>query len=129
MNEDEIRELLREMRDEPIPPDSLVRVRQAVAERRRRGWANAGWKIATGVLAMACLVLVALLFRPRVPAPMPAAPVIAAQPEVPIETPVAAIKKSPRKVTKPPKKTAPAPATLIRIENSDDPDVVILLVN
>ncbi len=30
MNEDEIRELFREMRDEPVPPDSLVRVRLAV---------------------------------------------------------------------------------------------------
>jgi hypothetical protein len=128
MNEDEIRELFREMRDEPIPPDSLVRVRQAVAERRRRGWSNLGWKIATGVLAMACLVLVALLFRPAAPAPTPSAPVIATQQEVPIETPVVAVKKTPRKAVRPPKKAAPPPA-LIRIENSDDPDVVILLVN
>jgi hypothetical protein len=129
MNEDEIRELFREMRDEPVPPDSLVRVRQAVTERRRRGWSSAGWKVATGVLATACLVLVALLFRPRVPAPMPPAPIIAIQPQVAVETPVTAVKKSPRKVAKPPKKAAPAPAALIRIENSDDPDVVILLVN
>ena len=56
MNEDDIRELFREMREEPIPPDSLVRVRQAVAERRRRGQSNFGWKVATGLLAMACLL-------------------------------------------------------------------------
>lgn len=131
MNEDEICELFREMRDEPVPPDSLVRVRQAVAERRQRGASGLGWKIATGVLAMACLVLAVLLFRPAAePVRLPArAPVVAAEPEAPIETPVAVARKAPKKAPKPVKKAAPAPAALIRIENPDDPDVVILLVN
>jgi hypothetical protein len=131
MNEEEIRELFREMRDEPIPPDSLVRVRQAVAERRRRGASGLGWKIATGVLATACLVLVVMLFRPEAaPIRLPVtAPVVAAEPEVPIETPVAVARKAPKNAPKPAKKAASAPAALIRIENPDDPDVVILLVN
>jgi hypothetical protein len=135
MNEDQIRELFREMRDEQIPPDSLVRVRQAVAERQRRGWSgqwsNGGWKIATGVLAMVCLVLVVLLLRPMAaPVRLPvASPVVAAEPEVPIETPVVVVRKAPKKAQKPLKRATPAPAALIRIENPDDPDVVILLVN
>ena len=37
MNDDQMRDLFREMRDEPLPADSLARVRMAVAERRRGG--------------------------------------------------------------------------------------------
>ena len=35
MTEDEVRLLLRELRDEPVPADSLGRVRLAIAERSR----------------------------------------------------------------------------------------------
>ncbi len=80
---------------------------------------------------MACLVLAVLLFRPAAaPVRLPVtAPVIATQPEVPMEVPVVAAKKTPKSRARPPKGAVPTPATLIRIENPDDPDVVILLVN
>ncbi len=58
MNEQEIRNLLREMRDEPVPVDSLVRVRLRLDDRIRR---RARWRI--GAWAMACAsVLLAGLF-------------------------------------------------------------------
>ncbi len=39
MTEDQIRDLLREMRDEPVPADSVRRVRQLVSERiQARSW-------------------------------------------------------------------------------------------
>jgi hypothetical protein len=135
MTEDQIRELLREMRDEPVPPDSLARVRLGVAE---RGRARPGWRVAAGLLAAACLVLGALLFRPAVPARKPTPAVIARQADVPILRPVQARAadsvKKPRKrpaahSREQPKRAAPPPGVLIRIENPDDPDVVILFVD
>jgi len=127
MTEDEIRELLREMRDEPVPPDSLARVRLGVAE---RGQARSGRKIAALLLAAACLVLGVFLFRPAVPARKPGPVAIARQAEVPMLRPVQApavhsVKQTRRRAAQSPK----PPGVLIRIENSDDPDVVILLVN
>jgi hypothetical protein len=49
MTEDEIRETLREMRDVPVPPDSLARVRLKLEHRIRR---RSAWRTA------ACLVTV-----------------------------------------------------------------------
>jgi hypothetical protein len=58
MNEQEIRNLLREMRNEPVPLDSLVRVRLRLDDRIR--W-RTRWRI--GAWAMACAsVLLAAVF-------------------------------------------------------------------
>ena len=44
MTERELQDLLRNMRDEPVPADSLARVRMGVDQRlRKRSW----WKLAT----------------------------------------------------------------------------------
>jgi hypothetical protein len=131
MSEDEIRGLLREMRDEPVPPDSLARVRIAVAERTQtRSWTWAlPWRIAAAVLAAACLLLVAILWRTSVPAP-PAPPVVtrAVDPLVGTPTPQpAAPRRAAQRVRRVPKPSAPAEAMVIRIE-TPDPDVVILLI-
>ena len=57
MTEDRMRELFREMHDEPVPADSLARVRMAVSARteRRAGWF---WRVAAGVALAACALVV-----------------------------------------------------------------------
>src|SRR5689334_11004199 len=80
MNEQEIRDLFREMRDEPVPADSLARARMGVAERigaerigRKRWWVP--------LLAIAgCLIGAFLLLKPAkapVPVQHPALPEVA----------------------------------------------------
>ncbi len=130
MTEDQIRELLCEMRDEPVPPDSLARVRLRMAE-RGRAWSR--WKLAAALLAAVGLMVAALLFRPVVHVQTPAPSIIARQAEGPILRPVQAraadpVKKVRKKIARPARRASP-PGVLIRIENPDDPDVVILLVN
>jgi len=133
MNENEIRELFREMRDEPVPADSLARVRAGVDQRiHRRPWLSA-WKIAAALVMAGCIVAGFVLLRPaRKPAPIerPVAPEIA-QVLPPVEIPAppgVPVRTAPR-----PKRAQPRPAVegvpvSIRIE-TPDPDVVILLVN
>ena len=53
MTEREIQDLLRDMREEPVPADSLARVRMGVDQRRRRVMP---WKI-LAVLAVAVLLV------------------------------------------------------------------------
>ena len=116
MSEDDIRELLGAMRDEPLPADSLARVRMAVAERTRPG--RRQWKIGAAILATGSVALIFLLSPgpgPAVPAAKQATPVVAARQEDP-----------PR--PKPKVKLRRADAVRIRIE-TPDPDVVILLVS
>jgi len=132
MNEQEMREVFREMRDEPVPADSLARVRVAVDQRiHRRPWLSA-WKIAAALVMAACIVGAFLLLRPGKPVPIQqvSLPEIAqvlprgeipALPEIPVRT-------APR-----PKRARSRPVVegvpvSIRIETAD-PDVVILLVN
>jgi hypothetical protein len=133
MNEQEIRDLLREMRDEPVPVDSLVRVRLRLDERIRR---RARWRL--GVWAMACAsVLFAALFAwqgmqvrdmPRDEAER--LPIVRSEMPQPDELPVtvgppavrSAIRRRPRPVVREPQ------STVIRMETAD-PDVVILLVS
>ena len=135
MTDDEIRELFREMRDEPVPPDSKARVRMAVAERtqtwpeklRRR------WKWLAAVLAPACLLLVALLtWQKNVdtpPAPVAPAPpaVIAEAPAPLVAPPQPRIVHVRHRALKQRREIASNGANLIRIE-TPDPDVVILLI-
>jgi hypothetical protein len=130
MTEDEIRELLREMRDEPVPPDSKARVRMAVAE-RTQSWPEKlrrRWKVLAAVVAPACLVLVLMMtWQKKVDVPPP--PVAPAPPVVIAEAPAPAphIVRARHHVSKPPRVIASNGASLIRIE-TPDPDVVILLI-
>jgi hypothetical protein len=134
MTEDQIRELFREMRDEPVPPDSKARVRIAVAERTQR-WPEKlrrRWKWLAAVLAPACLVLVLLMSREKKvvapPAPVFHPPVVASvEPPAPEHPPPHHIVRTRHRVVKPPRETVVGGACLIRIE-TPDPNVVILLV-
>jgi hypothetical protein len=130
MTEDDIRGLLRELHAEPVPPDSLARVRLAV-DRRLAAKSRLPWYAA--LVAAAALVVIALLLRS--PVEQPAAPVLTSLPPPAIAT----IRPEPRKATPPklattgkrPKmRPAAAPASehlVVRIE-TEDPDVLILLI-
>lgn len=125
MNEYQMREIFREMRDEPIPPDSLVRVRAGLEKRiGEKSWISA-WKIAAALAMAACIAAGFLLLRPvKRPVPIlqpPAAEI--AQVLSPAQVPVRSLARPKRRVRAP--ETVPV---LIRIE-TPDPDVVILLVN
>jgi len=129
MTEREIQDLFREMREEPVPADSLARVRLGVEKRAvRRNW----WKFAVPVAVSACLVAGFLLLRP-VNKPMPIeqtstpeiAQVVIPPPELPV--PAAQTAPRPKRVRPRPQRVEVAPVS-IRIE-TPDPDVVILLVN
>jgi hypothetical protein len=145
MTEDEIRNLLREMRDEPIPPDSRARVGMAVAERIQSrssvSMFHGRWKVAAVLSALASIVAVLMFLGPSK--------------NVHERTPSVAVRQAEgRFETAPPEKIATAqvnvrakhpahrtaqPAfhgqqtraarggVLIRIE-TPDPDVVIVLV-
>jgi hypothetical protein len=131
MNDDRMQELFREMRDEPVPPDSLARVRMKVAERTARAphrvmW----WRWAAGLAAVVAALL--FVFWPK-PAPRPvevAKKAIELPPPV-IETRVIAdppvVRPVRAKRAAPAAKPAPRGAVAIRIE-TPDPDVVILLL-
>jgi hypothetical protein len=133
MNEQEIRSLLREMRDEPVPVDSLVRVRLRLDERIRR---RARWRFGGWALACASVLLAALFAWQGMPvreAPrgrpdrLPDARRQEAQPEelpLTIARPAVrpAIRRTPRRVAREPQ------SVVIRMETAD-PDVVILLVS
>jgi len=132
MNEQEMREVFREMRDEPVPADSLARVRAGLDRRVQKRPRLFAWKLAAAVVMAACVVGAFLLLRPgkSVPVQQVSAPEIAqvlprgeipALPEIPVRT-------APR-----PKRARSRPVVegvpvSIRIETAD-PDVVILLVN
>lgn len=126
MNEDRIRELLREMRDEPVPAGSLLRVQAGASERiaasSRRGTA---WRVALALAAFAVLLL-----RPPKPQSVPESIALApaGRPPEPELAPAAAkpapAKPAVRRVRKPP---SPDGGAIIRIE-TPDPDVVILLI-
>jgi hypothetical protein len=144
MTEDQIRELFREMREEPVPADSRARVRVAVDERSRT-WAERlrrHWKIAAAVLVPAFAVLVAMLAREPVRVPRPEAnarPTAAEEtaaltampaPEVSASHPRLAAHRAVRAVPRPSAERIAdgnAAGVVIRIE-TPDPNVVILLV-
>ncbi len=125
MTDERMRELFREMRDEPVPADSRARVRIAVAERtRRRRWI---WPVLAASAAAAMLGVIAIPRRapetpPRVVAVQRPQPTAIPQPP---PDPRPAPRAAPVRRVRP-----PAPRTedvTIRIETAD-PDVVILLV-
>jgi len=132
MNEEEMRQIFRGMRDEPVPADSVARVRAAVDRRvRKRQWLF-GWRIAAALVLAGCIVGVFFLLRPGKPVPIerPVTPEIA-QVMPPVEAPV--LPEIPVRTAPRPKRVRPRPVVegvpvSIRIE-TPDPDVVILLVN
>lgn len=126
MNENEIGELFRQMRDEPVPADSVARVRLAIDDRIRR---RRSWRIPSLVAACAVVLLMAFLVSEDNPRRVAQAPRIAQQEALPLESPRAvppvvvrpAIRRTRRRV-----KPATQPI-VIRMQTAD-PDVVILLV-
>jgi hypothetical protein len=138
MNDDQIRNLFHEMRDDPVPADSLARVRQAVMARASARGAGRGfgliWKLAIPVALAGCIA--AVLLRPSVRRVAPPA----VQPVTLIDEPAPVLPPQPPGLHKHPRATVkaarhlqakPAPqeagASVIRIETSD-PGVVILLL-
>ncbi len=132
MTEREIQDLLRDMRDEPVPADSLARVRAGVDQRiHQRPWLSA-WKIAAVLVMAGCIVGAFLLLRPGKPVTIerPVAPEIAQvlpRVEIPAlpEVPARPAPRTKRARSRPAVESVPVS---IRIE-TPDPEVVILLVN
>ena len=127
MTEDEIRDLLREMREEPVPADSLARVRLRLGDRiQSRGDWKAKWVMVCAVLALA-----ALFIQPRAAIRKPAkAPIAEYTPDpLPLELPRATPRMTVRPAIRRTRRRAESMSqpVLIRIE-TPDPDVVILLV-
>ncbi len=135
MTEDRIRELFREMRDEPIPGDSRARVRMAVAERTQswRERVRRHWKIAATILVPVCAVLVVLVAREPAPVLAPPAPVVTrpmiaenaepvAPPQTPVNSPPPVVRVTRRivkpRIVKPRSADTAEAATLIRIEDA-----------
>jgi hypothetical protein len=131
MKEQEMRELFREMRDEPVPADSLARVRAGVEQRiHRKPWLSA-WKIAAALVMAGFIVGAYFLLRPVKSVPIEqASPPEVAQVLPPAEIPV--LPEIPARPAPRPKRVRLRPVEAvpvsIRIE-TPDPDVVILLVN
>jgi hypothetical protein len=127
MSDESLRELFRELHDEPVAADSLARVRagvyRGIAARRKRFFAFGVFAAA----AMAFVVLFVLTPPRRGVTPLPAppapltAPAILEQPreQEPVRPPTRSVARR--------KKKQPEKPVLIRIE-TDDPEVVILLV-
>jgi hypothetical protein len=130
MTDDQMRGLFKEMRDEPVPADSLARVQLKVDERvspspRRSMW---WWRLAAAALVV--VFTLGLLWK------TPQAPLIATKPPNPVETakverpavadPPVVRPARPRRV-EPAAQPTPPGAVAIRIE-TPDPDVVIILL-
>ena len=130
MTDDEIQGLLRSLRDQPVPADSLARVRMRVSERTsRRNW-RVWWVPA---MAVVWIVLTVLLWPRRVIVSivLPVPPVVEVIAQVPAPLP-AAVQPAVIASSQPSKlRKRPRPAALvgsIRIE-TPDPDVVLIFVN
>lgn len=148
MKEERIHELFREMRDEPVPDESLQNVQQAVTEKiRLQRSAQKRWGWAIGLAAAASLLIVALLWQsPKTnvkpkqaaihsPAPevrQPATPrpeVAQVEKKVP-SVPLHQVKQKTFSKPEPQQieaKKKPEDSIMIRVE-TEDPNVVILLV-
>lgn len=142
MNEDQIRELFREMREEPVPADSQARVRMEALRRIAEGrkvWSWWRWGAVAAAVACAVLVIVMVQQRPQVPSAPPVAsikpapvtpPVVTAPAEPPIRARKArpeVVARAERKVVRPQATDSTVSDVVIRIE-TPDPNVVILLI-
>ncbi len=121
MTEQEMRDLFREMRDEPVPADSLARVRARLANRAPRRH----WWILVPAAAVALSIVSVVMFRPA-PPPIPGPVIVAKTAPPPVK--IAPVQIPPRPKRARPKPVAAVPVSMIRIE-TPDPEVVILLVN
>jgi hypothetical protein len=125
MNEDNIRDLLREMRDEPVPAESLARVRFGIGERL---WQRSRWRMVKWVTACAAMLVAAIFIqygtRPPVTVHLQSIAAVAPPPP-PAQTVTArpAIRRRAIRRTK-----HAAESIVIRMETAD-PDVVIMLVS
>ncbi len=133
MTDDEVRGLLRDLRDEPVPPDSLARVRLAVAERSTRSrWFMAPWKAAAAIASFAVIVLLVVWMRPAhhpvTPVQISAREVAATQPPAapPTKVRASAVSTTKQQIKRKPE-TRTGEGLLVRIE-TEDPDIVILLI-
>jgi hypothetical protein len=129
MNEDQIRDLFREMRDEVVPADSLARLRMRVSERTRHG---ARWKVAGWVMACAAALFAAMLLESGVTLRKAIVPAVASRlqaPEQPLPLFPARepLRPAVRRMRATPRPQPLVQTVSIRIETSD-PDVVIWLV-
>jgi hypothetical protein len=140
MTDEDVRRLLREMRDEPVPADSLARVRLAVAELsgartgiRRLALA---WKFVGVLAATAIAVLVFVSLRPTRQSVSPVAKIQEAATTSQVSPPpIITPERKKTGAIHPPKwkqkprrnPTANAGGVVVRIETTD-PDVVILLI-
>ena len=128
MTDEEIRSLFLEMRDDPLPADSLARIRSGVAARmaESRWWS---WLIplslAAGILAV---VSVLVFLRPLPPVEAPPVRVASMQPPVSVSEPSNPVPSKMRPNMRPKAHHSSSDSgTVVRIE-TDDPNVVILLV-
>lgn len=125
MNDERVREILRELGEEPVPGDSLARVRARVDERiagrmRWRWW----WIPAVAAVAV---VMVFVLWPPRVAVPPAApAPTIAELPKPPVVEPKLVAEPAPRPVAVH-RRARVFDGPVIRVETAD-PDVVLIFV-
>jgi len=138
MTDEDVRSLLHSLRDEPVPADSLARVRLAVAERSEAATDLKRfvmpWKFVGLFASVALAIFIVVLLRPAKHAARPTvkvrSEVVVAAKEVP---PPAVVKvERPNTVAKPRRQVAPetklnAQDIVVRIETAD-PDVVILLI-
>lgn len=132
MTEDQMRDLFRDLRDEPVSSDSLRRVRVAVSEktaaRPRTFWS---WVMAASLVA-ACAALVMIIQRSESPVKETAPPVVVqkqdiAPPVVEVKPPSVPRKMKVHQVRHTRKVQKDESNVVIRIETAD-PDVVILLL-
>lgn len=127
MSEDEIQDLFREMRDEPVPADSLARVRTNVAERTRRAsrWSIAKWALAcSAVIVAGMLVQSGAFVQKAVHVSLSSSQSERPLPLLPAREP---LRPAIRRVRRRRKPEPPVQTVSIRIE-TPDPDVVIWLV-
>ena len=142
MNEDQMRELFREMREEPVPADSQARVRMEAARRiaeHRKVWSWWRWGAVAAAVACAVLVVVMVKHRPEVRRAPPVAsikPVPVAPPPVIVaaKPPTRTRRARPEMMARTERQGVRAKATdsvasnvVMRIE-TPDPNVVILLI-
>ena len=128
MTENEIKDLFREMREDPVPEDSLSRMRSMLESRMR---SRARWKAAAWVMATAAVVLIAILLQPWAARRNSAIPMLVASRVdlLPLQLPshLSPVTVTPTVRHLHRRVEPPLPPVEIRIETSD-PDVVILLM-
>lgn len=127
MNEDQVRKLLREMREETVPANSLARVRMNVAGRTRQSSRRriAAWVTAFAALAVAGILMQSgALVQKAVRVSTAATKTEQALPLLPARDPWRPAVQRTRRHSR---SGAPVQTVSIRIE-TPDPDVVIWLV-